>query len=163
MAMPDRQQLLAIYLNNHLAGSSGGRDLFRRAAAGQRKSPRGPELARLADEVDQDRDAQLELMRLLGVSPSRPRALAGRVAETLGRLKPNGTILRRSSLSDVVELEALRVAVAGKVAGWDALLELAQTDRDLPRDRLQGLLARAEDQAERLSRMHREAVHATFA
>lgn len=160
--MPDRQQLLAVYLNNHLAGSTGGRDLFRRAASGQRESPRGPELARLAEEVDEDRDAQLELMRLLGVSTSRPRAVAGRVAETLGRFKPNGTVLRRSPLSDVVELEAMRVAVAGKVAGWDALLELADAGYDLPRDRLENLLARAEDQADRLSLMHREVVRAAL-
>ena len=155
--MPDRQQLLSIYVNDHLVGSSAGRDLFRRAARGQRDTPRGPELARLAREVDEDRDAQLELMRGLDVTPSRPRAIAGRVAETLGRLKPNGTLLRRSPLSHLVELEALRVAVDGKTAGWEALLAVVDEEPRLSLSRLEQLRERAVDQAERLRIMHLEA------
>ena len=155
--MPDRQELLSIYLNDHLVGSSAGRDLFRRAARDQRDTPRGPELARLAREVDEDREAQLALMRDLDVAPSRPRAVAGRVAETLGRLKPNGTLLRRSPLSDLVELEAMRTAVTGKTAGWEALLAVADDEPRLPRERLEELQARAVDQAERLRTLHLEA------
>jgi hypothetical protein len=156
--MPDRQQLLSIYLNDHLTGSSAGRDLFRRAARSQRTSPRGDELARLAREIDEDRDAQLDLMRGLGVTPSLPRVVAGKVAETLGRLKPNGTVLQRSPLSDVVELEGLRAAVAGKKSGWEALLAVSDTDGRLPRPRLEELRVRAVDQEERLRVLHVDAV-----
>ncbi len=155
--MPDRQQLLASYLNDHLAGASAGRDLFRRTARSHQGSARGPELAMLAREVDEDRDAQLDIMRAVGVSPSRPRAVLGRVAETVGRLKPNGTLLRRSPLTNVVEIEALRVAVAGKAAGWDVLLTLAADEPRLPRERLEELRARAQDQGARLRELHQQA------
>ncbi len=161
--MPDPHDLLAIYLNDHLVGSSAGRDLFRRAARSHQGSDRAPELTALAREVDEDRAAQVEIMRDLGVSPSMPRALAGRVAETLGRLKPNGTLFRRSPLSDVVELEGMRVAVAGKAAGWEALLALAQSEPRLSREQLTELRARAHDQAERLRALHLRAAAEAFA
>ena len=50
---------------------------------------------------------------------SRPKVaevLVG-VAETVGRLKPNGTLVRRSPLSDLMELEALSAAVEAKRLG----------------------------------------------
>ena len=160
--MPDAPQLLATYLNDHLVGSSAGRDLFRRAARSQQGSDRGPELTDLAREVDEDRAAQLTIMRELDISPSRPRALAGRVAETLGRLKPNGTLLRRSPLTDVVEIEGLRIAVAGKAAGWEVLLTLADSEPRLSRERLVELRSRAHDQAERLRALHLRAAAEAF-
>ena len=161
--MPDPQQLLSIYLNDHLVGSSAGRDLFRRAAKSHQGTDRGPELTSLAREIDEDRATQLRIMRDLGISPSQPRILAGRIAETIGRLKPNGTVLQRSPLSDVVELEGLRVAVAGKAAGWEVLVQLAETDSRLSKDQLVDLRSRAHHQAERLRALHLRAAAEAFA
>jgi hypothetical protein len=160
--MPDRQQLLSIYLSDHLVASSAGRDLFRRAAKSQRDTPRGRDLERLAREVDEDREAQLEMMRSLGIEPSLLRVTAGRAAERLGRLKPNGTVVRRSPLSDVVELETLRAGVEGKAASWEALLAAADADPRLPRARLEELRTRALDQAERVQALHRQAAADAF-
>ena len=160
--MPDRDELLTTYLSDHLVASSAGRDLFRRAAKSQRGTPRGTELQRLAREVDEDRDAQLEVMRALGVEPSLLRVTVGRAAERLGRLKPNGTVVRRSPLSDVVELEAMRAGVEAKAAGWEALLPVADRDSRVSRSSLEELRARALDQAQRLQTLHQQAAADAF-
>lgn len=60
-------------------------------------------------------------MRQLEVAPSTLKVGVVLAAERLGRLKPNGTLFKRSPLSEVLELEALVVGIAGKEALWTAL------------------------------------------
>ncbi len=152
--MPDLQQLLATYLNDHLLGATAGVDLFHRAAGSHRGSELGAELQRLAHEVAEDRDTLLAIMADLDVSPSQVRVLAGHVAERLGRLKPNGTLLARSPLTDVVELEGMRVAVLAKSSGWELLRAACTHEPRLDLGRLDGLLQRAADQRDRLAALH---------
>lgn len=64
-------QMLGIYLNDHLAGSTAGVGLARRIARAHRRTPRGPELARLANEIAQDRHDLLAIMH----SSATPRAV----------------------------------------------------------------------------------------
>lgn len=148
------QRLLGVYLNNHLTGANGGVDLFRRAAEQHRGTDVGDELAQLAEEVREDRAALRRVMRRLGVEENRPMTLLGKVGERVGRFKPNGFVVRRSPLSDVVELEALRVAVAGRTAGWQLLLVVAGDDAQLDRDEVEGRVRLAEEHAARLARLH---------
>lgn len=75
--------MLKTYLNDHLAGSTGGRDLLRRAAKTHSSDPLGPELAELAEEVSQDRESLRRIMRTLRV-PQQPAKIAlGWAAEKL--------------------------------------------------------------------------------
>nr|WP_294694064.1 hypothetical protein [uncultured Friedmanniella sp.] len=150
----------AVLLRNHQAGGRAALDLFARAAKGQRERPYAAELERLGEEAREDLDFNERVMRRLGVSPSPVQVAALRLGERGGRLKPNGRLLRRAPLSDVVELEGLIVSVHIKIAGWQAAQvagvleqgELAELDR---------LLSRAQTQADRLTEMHRTAaVHA---
>ncbi len=134
--------LLGIYLNDHLMGATGGLELFKRAAASQ------PELEPLRQEVEQDRDALLDLMRRTGTSVDRVKTTAGWVGEKLGRLKLNGHVLTRSPLSDLIELEGLTLGVQGKLSGWRLLKAIG--DPRLPDDVLDDLIARAERQVEQL-------------
>ncbi len=148
------QKLLSVYLNNHLAGAAGGVELFRRTARSHAGTNRGTELARLADEIEADGDSLRDIMRRPGVEESKPMAALGRLGERVGRLKPNGYLVRRSPLADVFELEGLRVGVAGKLAGWQVLRAVAVHDSRISREELETLLERAEDQAERLYKIH---------
>jgi hypothetical protein len=118
--------LLAIYLNDHLAGSTLGRELARRAAASNRDSSYGPFLQELAARVDEDREALLAIMHALGVRVDRAKVLGGWSAEKLGRLKPNGRLRGYSPLSRVVELEGLTLGVSGKLALWRSLQTLQE-------------------------------------
>jgi hypothetical protein len=147
------QQLLAIYLRNHEAAGQAGRDLFRRTAANQRERPYAGELSELATEVEQDLETLRAVMRAAGVTPDRLQGLALRVGERIGRLKPNGRLLGRSPLSDLIEIEGLLDAVRAKAAGWQALAQVPAPDWSETADtRL--LYERALDQAARLTRIH---------
>ena len=118
---PAVQVLLAIYLNDHLAGSTVGRDLSRRSADSNRGTSYEPFLSQLAGEIDEDRRSLLAIMDALGVRVDRFKAAAAWGAEKLGRLKLNGQLRGYSPLSRVVELEGLVLGVYGKRALWITL------------------------------------------
>ena len=147
-------RLVGIYLNDHLTGASGGVELFRRVARAHEGTDVGVELSALTVDIEQDRNTLKLLMRRLDVRENRPMAMMGKVGERVGRLKPNGYLVRRSPLADVVELEGLRDAVAAKMAGWQVLRAVAVHDQRVTREELEDLLARAQDQADRLYRLH---------
>ena len=138
--------MLGIYLNDHLAGATGGAGLARRAAAARRGEEAGDALLRFAADVAADRAALLEIMAALDVPVRAYKVCAGWIGEKVGRLKLNGRLLSRSPLSSLEELEMMRLGVAGKAAGWRTLRVLADTDPRLDRDRLDELIARADSQ-----------------
>lgn len=141
-----RQGLLGIYLNDHLAGATGGAELARRMAVAGRQGEAGDVLLHLAADVAADRAALLEIMTTLGVPVRAYKVCAGWIGEKAGRLKFNGRLLSRSPLSSLEELEMMRLGVAGKAAGWRTLRLLADTDPRLDRGRLDELIARADGQ-----------------
>jgi hypothetical protein len=145
---------LNVYLQNHWAAAAGGEDLARRIARTHDGTDVGPDLAVVAREVVEDREALGKLMRLLGLDPGTVAPVVVRVAERVGRLKPNGHLVRRSPASDVLELEALRGAVSAKRAGWDALLVLSDDLARVDAPELERLLGRADGQLARLTRVH---------
>jgi hypothetical protein len=131
-------ELLSIYLNDHLSGAMAGTELARRI------SRTHPELRILADDVEADRVELLTVMSELGVEQRPHKVAIGWLSEKAGRLKLNGRLLSRSPLSDVLELEALRISVEGKSAMWRVLRRLQIVDAE----RLERLLTRAGSQAE---------------
>lgn len=139
-------ELLGIYLNDHLAGATGGAELARRVAAARRGEEAGDALLRFAADVAADRTALLEMMAALGVPVRAYKVYAGWIGEKAGRLKLNGRLLARSPLSSLEELEIMRLGVTGKAAGWRTLRVLADTDPRLDRDRLDELIGRADSQ-----------------
>ena len=143
-------ELLGIYLNDHLAGATGGAELARRAAAARRSDEAGDTLLRFAADVVADRAALLDIMAVLDVPVRAYKVYAGWIGEKLGRFKLNGRLLGRSPLSSLEELEMMRLGVEGKAAGWRTLQVLADTDPRLDRARLMELIARAESQVKLL-------------
>jgi hypothetical protein len=154
--------LLGIYLNDHLAGATGGAELARRAAAARRGGPAGDALRRFAAEVAADRAALLDIMATLGIPVRAYKAYAGWLGEKVGRLKLNGHLLTRSPLSSLEELELLCLGVTGKAAGWRTLRLLAEADPRLDRGRLDGLIARADSQLGLLEELRVRAARAAF-
>ncbi len=142
------QGLLGIYLNDHLAGATGGVELARRVAAARRGEEAGDALLRFAADVAADRAALLDIMAALDVPVRAYKVYAGWIGEKAGRLKLNGRLLARSPLSSLEELELMRLGVTGKAAGWRTLRLLADADPRLDRDRLDELIARADSQLE---------------
>jgi hypothetical protein len=116
----DRSRLLATYLGDHLVLLTAGRALCRRM--GRRA---GPQLTLLLKEVRDglgaDRQAVYLLMEEHGLRRPRVKPVLGGVAELAGRLKPNGTLLRRSPITPVVELEGLALILEGVRVRWASL------------------------------------------
>jgi hypothetical protein len=146
-------QLLGIYLNDHLAAATAGVELVNRAVA-QHDGDRGKELTRLAEEIAEDREALRELMRRLEISEDPVKTAAGWLGEKVGRLKPNAHLLSRSPLSDVLELEMLRAGTAARIAGFQVLRAVMVHDQRVSAEELERLLDRAQDHADRLSKLH---------
>ena len=140
--------MLGIYLNDHLAGATAGAELVHRMARSHGDGQGARTLRRLAAEITQDRAALLDIMAALGIKVRRYKVGTAWIAEKAGRLKSNGRLLARSPLSDLEELEMLRLGVEGKAAGWRTLRTLAGTDTRLDPGRLDELIARAGQQAD---------------
>jgi hypothetical protein len=150
---PSRRKMVGIYLNDHLAGATAGAELAHRVARSHRDREEGSDLRRLAAEIGQDRAALLEMMATLGVAVRGYKVGAAWIGEKAGRLKLNGRLLTRSPVSDLEELEMLRLGVEGKAAGWRTLRAMAGTDPRLDAGRLDELISKARGQADQLEEL----------
>lgn len=149
-------ELLAIYLNDHLAGATAGVELARRLRAGNEDDPEfGPALAEVCAEIEADRETLKAVMDRLGVGQSKLKPLAAVLGERVGRLKPNGRLWGYSPLSRLDELELLQIGVAGKRRLWRALEHTRPGD--LPGFDLGALAERATGQLRRLETLHLKA------
>jgi hypothetical protein len=154
--------LLAIYLNDHLAGAAAGVGRARALARAHQGRPDEERLQRLADDIAADRGALLAVMGSLGIPVRHYKSIALSMAEKAGRLKFNGRLKERSPLTDLVEYEFLRVAVEGKAAGWRTLRTLADRTPDLDAGELDTLHERAQTQITLLEELRKSAVAEVF-
>ena len=157
--MPD---LMAIYLNDHLAGATMGMELARRMADSHPSGDDAARLRQLAHDVAEDRAALIGVMERLGVSVDQVKAAMGWLGEKLARWKLNGYLFSRSPLSTVIELEAMRLGVEGKAAGWRTLRAVADHDERLDAADLDRLIERAAAQVEILEALRVSATRRVF-
>jgi hypothetical protein len=155
-------ELLPIYLNDHLAGSTAGVELARRLLRSNSRNEYGADLARLAGEIEQDRESLQSIMRVLDVGVDRVKVAVGWTAEKVGRLKLNGRLLSYSPLSRLMELEVLMLGVTGKLALWRTLRQLAAEDSRLDRRDLDRLIERAAGQLQEVETLRERAVIDAF-
>ena len=155
---PSRHDMLGVYLNDHLAGATAGSELASRMARSHRGEEESGPLSRLAAEIAQDRSDLLTIMASLGISVRAYKVGAAWIGEKLGRLKFNGRLLGRSPLSDLEELEVLRLGVEGKAAGWRTVRTLADADTRLDAGYLDELISRANSQSAQLEELRVRAV-----
>ncbi|MBM9464266.1 hypothetical protein JL108_12465 [Aeromicrobium sp. YIM 150415] len=147
---------LSHYLRTHLVGAAAGIELAARGRQQLDPAARAM-MTELRDELESEQRDLREFARRTDTTiPSVGMTLA-QVGERLGRLKPNGSLTRRTPLTDLVDLEAMRDAVAGKIAGWQALI--AAGDERLDTARLEELLELGERQHDRLTEAHARAAH----
>jgi hypothetical protein len=140
------RKLLGIYFNDHLAGSTAGMEVARRAAGSNKGTGYGAFLRKLAKEIEEDRDSLKGLMKRLEFREDIPKKVGAWVFEKVGRLKPNGQLTGYSPLSRVVEMEGLALGVTGKLGLWKALRELVDEEPRLDAAELDRLRERAERQ-----------------
>lgn len=143
------------HLQHHWAAATGGVALFERVGKGHSDREASATVRAMAVDIEEDRESLRRIMTAVGLQPSLLGALGAHTAEAIARLKPNGHVLRRSPLSDVLELEALRTAVSGKRMGWQLLRVVADHDERVDGALLDELLRRADSQLESLEDLHR--------
>jgi hypothetical protein len=151
----DGERHLAIYLNDHLAGSTTAVELLRRAVEEYEGTPLGEFFAALRKEILQDRDELKSIMAANGIEEESYKVAAAWLAEKVTRLKFNGALVRRSPLTPVVELETLAFGIRGKELLWRALREIAPDEATA--NRLDELIARAQRQQDDVERHRLEA------
>jgi hypothetical protein len=153
---------LETYLQDHRAGAAMGSDLARRLADENLGTRYEDFLTGIAQEIEQDVETLDAIMERLGVGASTMKIAGAKVAEKLGRLKPNDQLTGYSPLSRVLEIEGLRGGVHAKLGLWESLTELAKHDDRLDADQLAELQTKAEDQLDGLRTYHRMAAHEAF-
>lgn len=149
--------LLSIYLNDHRSGAEGAMALASRSARSNADNDVGAYLTgHFLPELRVER-ARLESARTaLDVADNPFKQWAARVGEFVGRAKLNGAVSGYSPLSRVVELELLIAGVATKRQLWRSLGTVSAGggfDDDI---------ARADEQIDRLTELHRWAVSEAF-
>lgn len=142
------------YMQHHWAGSTAGVALFRRVARTHAIPSVASAVGGLVEGVAEEREILRQIMHDVGASPSTIGTVAAKVGAELGRFKPNGRILTRAPLTDLVEIEALRIAVWGKRVGWEALRAIAADDPRLDPDQLDDLVDRSDRQLSVLGQLH---------
>ena len=139
-------QTLDVYLNDHLAGSAAAVELVERIRASNEGTALAAHMDGLALEVEEDRDTLGEVMTRLGVVRSTPKQVAGKVLETLSRLRLNERITGSPDVTLLLELETLSLGIEGKVLLWRSLSEVADTRPELAAFDLATLSTRAVSQ-----------------
>ncbi|MGN6254812.1 MAG: hypothetical protein ACTHO8_07510 [Solirubrobacterales bacterium] len=156
---PDR--FLAIYLNDHFAGSTGGVELARRLrSSNQDDAEFGLPLSQLCVEIEEGQATLARLMDRLEIGRDRTKPLFARLTERLGRLKLNGQLTGYSPLSRVLELEILSGLIGGKIQLWNALEQ--RFGENLDGFDFHALADRADSQGQRIEELHLKASQRAF-
>jgi hypothetical protein len=159
VAHPD---LLAVYVNDHIAAAAGGIELVSRMIGVHRGTRHEAPLRQLLDELRQEKSDLTATARALGL-PVRPyKQVAVWVAEKASRLKLNGHVLTRSPLSDLVEFEFLASAVRSKRSGFETLRIAATVDPRIDPVLLDSLIEQANRQYRWLTDLRREVAAEVF-
>jgi hypothetical protein len=147
--------LLAIYLNDHLAGSTVGVELARRLRGNNGETPPfAAPLARVCTEIEEDRETLKALMAELDVRRDPVKPALAWIGEKVARLKLNGRLTGYSPLSRLVELEMLHIGITGKRQLWGSLDGLGGAIEGFD---FKVLAQRAEGQRDVVEDLHRQA------
>ncbi len=128
------EKRLRIYVEDHLAMMVAEVELTGRCMRNNRKTPLCEFLQQLENEVKAQQSIASDIIHRIGgkdTIESRLKQGAAWFAEKLGRLKLNDSLLTYSDLSRVVELETLSAAAQERVALWDNLHAVEESDSRL--------------------------------
>jgi hypothetical protein len=109
---------LVVHLRDHHALLIALRELCHRMASSSPVDAERALAGRILEDAESDRRELGVVLHGFSSAPSRARTAAVRVGERIGRLKPNGTLLRRSPMTSVVELEGCQLLLESVRALW---------------------------------------------
>lgn len=154
---------LRTYLNDHLAGATLGLDHARQIEERNAGTPLGDVMAKLASEIDEERETLQGLMDRLDVSQNPVKQATAWVAEKAGRVKFSGASAADKDLGNFLAIETLMLGVVGKRSLWAALLEVESEYPELEPAELGRLKTQAEEQRVTLEQERLAAARKAFA
>ena len=160
---PTKSNGLAIYLNDHLAGSVGAIDMIGRLIKAYEGKPIGQFFKELYIDIRSDQDELRRLMSVLRVKESSIRKVGAWVIEKVSR--PKLELVSKDETPNVglfQALEGLVLGIRGKEALWRALETVAVCWPQLERFDLKRLKNRAIDQGERVEAKRLEVLRQIF-
>lgn len=132
-----------VYLNDHLAAAAAAVELVERLVANNEDEALDTLLTDLGQDIEADRTTLKAVMERLGVQPSTPKQLAGKVLETLSRFRLNERVTGSADVSRLMEIETVSLGIEGKLSLWRALGHVIGSRPELASFDLQGLADRA--------------------
>ena len=156
------KDILAIYLNDHLAGSVAALELVDRL----RRLSEGTELHRLflslGEEIEEDQQVVKSLLRNMGGKESKLRKAAAWLTEKIGEAKLELDDSGNGQLRLLEALETLGLGIQGKLGLWRVLRAAATHEPEIGKLDLARLERRARDQLERVEAQRLLVARAAF-
>lgn len=140
------KEQIAIYLNDHLAGSTAALDLIDHLQATHADTSLEPFLAGLRADVAADREELKAIMGRLQVAESGMRKAAAWLTGKVMELKLRVDDPSAGALHLLESLEALSLGIEGKRGLWRAMAAAAEAAPALRVADYEGLEKRAEEQ-----------------
>jgi len=153
---------LTIYLDDHLALIVGELELAQRCRSSNQETTLGEFLQRLEAEVSTQQSVVADLLRNIGGEESCLKQGAAWMAEKLGRLKLNGSWLKYSALSRLVELQTLEAAATERTAMWETLELVLKDDARSHGIDLAAMALRSQQFADELAQHRKDAAAWAF-
>jgi hypothetical protein len=149
---PESDGGLAVYLNDHLAGSAAGLRLARRCLEREHGTELGRQLEDLVGEIEEDRGVLERVMARVEAMPNPVKQAAANGVVMLSILKNRVPVLGSGSgdVSRLEEIELLSLGIEGKRLLWRALGAQAKEDRRLKEFDFATLEGRAQGQRDLL-------------
>jgi hypothetical protein len=154
---------LAIYLNDHLAGSVTVLELLAHLASAYSASHVGQFAAQLRAEILEDRHELESLMARLKIAQSPPRKTSAWLAEKLAELKLRLDDPAAGAFRLFEATEAISLGIEGKRLLWQALAARATDPPELRGGDFDRLIRRAEDQRRRVEAVRIDAARTALA
>jgi hypothetical protein len=154
-----RNDHLATYLNDHLAGSVGALEIFDRLIKEHEDQTIVSFFREMKEEIEDDQLQLRQMMGALGVGESSVRKAGAWVGEKLSRAK---LTLGDKGVGFVQALESLVLGIKGKELLWRALLAVQESWPELKRFDLHRLLEHAVTQGVRMDEKRIEIAGSVF-
>jgi hypothetical protein len=139
---------LDTYLNDHIAGATAGTNLAKIAAEEHQTDEHGPFFSEMYAAIKRDFETLKDLATALGVQESAGKAALAEIGSKL--MAPKFTAGEDDELNAFITLETLSIGIEGKVCMWKALRTVEGDYAGFERFDLDGLLASAESQREKI-------------
>jgi hypothetical protein len=155
-------EILARYLNDHLAGSVAAIELVEHLAGISKGTERERFFVTLLGEIKDDQKVLKQLLRGLGETESKARKTAAWLTEKVGQAKLKLDDPGTGELRLLEALDTLALGIQGKLALWRALAVAGDRVPQLRQLDLPQLELRARDQHNRVEAQRLEAARSAF-